>query len=149
MWLCLCEYVCMFGVGVGVGQKKYSWHNIIGWGPYGKLAASYLSLSSLEAKISTLLFVALSWTPTTVIGLIIKKKKSPAGTATLPLPPHFVSIFFFLFTNFPSNSVFFPLFPQKYSTLTKLASFQDRIMLIRPIGIVLISHKCCLSQVPL
>ncbi len=65
VWICV--YVCVLG-------WKYSWHNIIGRGPYGKLAASYLSLSSLEAKISTSLFVALSWTPTTVIGLIIKEK---------------------------------------------------------------------------
>lgn len=70
-----CVCVCVWRDGGGGGWWKYSWHNIIGGGPYGKLAASYLSLSSLEAKISTSLFVALSWTPTTVIGLIIKKKK--------------------------------------------------------------------------
>lgn len=68
-------FVCIYSVCVG---WKYSWHNIISRGPYGKLAAGYLSLSSLQAKISTSLFVALSWTPTTVIGLIITKN-SPAG----------------------------------------------------------------------
>lgn len=43
---------------------KYSSCSIIGRAAYGKLAAGYSSSSSLEAKISTILFVALSWTQT-------------------------------------------------------------------------------------
>lgn len=43
---------------------KYSSRSIIGRAAYGKLAAGISSSSSLEAKISTILFVALSWTRT-------------------------------------------------------------------------------------
>jgi len=43
---------------------KYSSCSIIGRAAYGKLAAGYSSSSFLEAKISTILFVALSRTQT-------------------------------------------------------------------------------------
>lgn len=134
MWLCLCVYVyvCVFRVGVGVGWK-YSWHNIIGRGPYGKLAASYLSLSSLEAKISTSLFVALSWTPTTVIGLIIKKKKQPSWHSYSASSTSFCFQPFHSLGNFLSSSlslsvcVSFSLplsiCAQKYMNLAKLPPF--------------------------
>lgn len=110
-------FVCVLG---GRGRKggrgedggegrKYSWHNIIGRRPYGKLAASYLSLSSLEAKISTWLFVPLSWTPTTVIGLIIKTEKiniegRPAGTDNLSLQPSLLTLSFCVFVRIKKKS---------------------------------------------
>lgn len=53
---------------------KYSTHSTIGRAAYGKLAAVHSSLSSLEAKISTMLFVGFSWISTTVILLIWKTR---------------------------------------------------------------------------